>query len=128
MTITITGSGINYPDGTQTTAFRSSNATSGWARLADGTLVQWGQTATYTINGNGVSRAAQTVTFPVAFSSIYQIVLGNNMVTMPGGALWYPILGSANSITTSGFTWWCGEPNNGCYGGTLSAVWIAFGN
>jgi hypothetical protein len=127
MTITLSGTGVTFSDGKQTTAYRSSNGANGWARLSDGTLIQWGQSSTYSLSANGGARAALTITYPVAFTTVYRVIATNDTSSVPGGSLWYPIMTCASSITTSNFVWYCGEPNNGCIGATLSTRWIAFG-
>lgn len=66
-------------DGTEVDFTSSSQSANGWARLPSGILIQWGQSG----NMSGLSGNV-TVTFPVAFSSVYQVT--NSIIIVSGGS------------------------------------------
>jgi hypothetical protein len=125
---TISGTTLTFGDSsTQTTAYYSSNGTSGWVRLGTGIIIQWGTSGTITYSANTSSVSLPAVTFPIAFTNLWQIIASNS-ANNPGAALYYPRTLNLGSVSTTGFTARSGYPNNGTYGFTSGMRWIAVGN
>jgi hypothetical protein len=101
--------------GTNTTALATtafaygtlSAAASGYTKLANGLIIQWGSASVVGVGGTAA------VTFPVTFTTRYSLTLGN----LAGVS--YTYQNTAGSVTTSGFTMYGG--------GTLTSNWIAIG-
>lgn len=92
MGTSIGASGVSYPDGTtQATAGAWSQASNGYRKLPDGTIIQWGTTAS-----NNVA-----LSFPIAFPTACVSVVSSPTPTSAGGA-YYQIQNAA--VSRTGFT------------------------
>ena len=93
----------------------SNDSANGYCKFPDGTLIQWGRGGSY------VETATQyTIELPVAFADRYYSVA----VTPTGDK---PYIGSSailDSVTTSSFKVWIGNPDNVF---VLGFRWIAIG-
>jgi hypothetical protein len=123
MSITLTGSGITFNNGTSQSSgnFGVSNATDGYQRTPDGLLIQWGVGPSALNTGN--NGGSMTVTFPVAFSTVYQCVAG--IYQSNTGALGHNAF--VGSLTNTNFNYWWGAANNGNNVISATAIWIAIG-
>lgn len=96
-------------DGTLTSnaSFGASLGTNGYQRLPSGLIMQWGRTT--------MGTTSVPITFPVAFSSVFNVVLGQNSTSSSGVTV------GAVSLTATGFS--AVASTSG-----LSVSWVAFGN
>ncbi len=70
---TLTGSGINFSDGTiQNSAGTNTNASAGYVKLPSGIIIQWGRTGQTTTNNS--TAGYLTTSYPIAFpNSCWQV-------------------------------------------------------
>lgn len=112
--------------GTVLADIASSLSASGYERLSNGLMIQWGTTGTLTFGNNAT--AVQSLTFPIAFPTTCLIITGSptgaGAPTTSNGAsaTFY-----AFSYSTTGCSWQFLAPNNGNVTYTYSARWIAIG-
>lgn len=91
------------------------NSGSGYCKMPDGTLIQWVRGGSY------VETATQyTIELPVAFADGYYSVA----VTPIGDSSYIGSSAILNSVTTSSFKVWIGNPDNEY---VLGFRWIAIG-
>lgn len=75
MSMTLGNGNVTFGDGTsQSSAGSWSQATNGWRKLPDGTIIQWGA---YTLGSGGTT----TTTFPIAFPVACGAVITNSSTT-----------------------------------------------
>ena len=123
MTTIMGNLGVTFSDGTSlTTAGTVLSSANGRMTLSNGIIMQWGQ-GTNANPGQNTS-AASTTTFPLAFTTCYQVIIGGLEVT---SATWNLCSQHVQSFTNTQFVANFVQPNNGSQGSTMAPIYIAFG-
>ncbi len=104
----------------------ASIGTNGYTKLASGLIIQWGSVSAVAFPANNGGTFG-TVTFPLAFPNGVFSVVPTLVGNYPGPNEWQDHSVKVGNITTSNFVIWVAAPNNGGYGFTYTAQWIATG-
>jgi hypothetical protein len=120
----IIGNGnITFGDSTAlTTAGVLSSAANGYVKFPNGLIMQWAKGTSVAIAAN--SAATVTSTFPLAFTTVYQIVVAGFEVSTTS---WPVAATHLVSNTTTTFVTAFRNMNNGTQGNTMQPIYIAFG-
>ena len=109
----------------QLTITSGSNANGNWVKYPDGTMIQGGSSANFTINGGPVGAfyiVSYSVTFPIKFYTMpWSVEVSHSRVSNGGISLCYF---NDASITASGFA---GDLASSQINAVSKAVWFAIG-
>ena len=121
----ILGNGdFTFNDGTSiSTAGITSSAASGYYRLPNGILMQWGTGTATSVPAN--SNTTTTTTFPIAFTTVYRVIVSAQEAA--GSATNFCHATHLSSQGNSSFVTRFVGANNGCPAGTLTPKYVAFG-
>lgn len=123
MPASIGNSRLTFGDSTfLTTAGTLSSAASGWVKFPNGIIMQWARGTSVSVPAN--SAATVTSTFPLAFTTVYQIIVAGFEVTT---ATWPVATPRLVSNTTTTFVTAFRNMSNGTQGNTMQPIYIAFG-
>jgi hypothetical protein len=98
------------------------SSANGRMKLPNGIIMQWGQGTTAAVSAN-VS-ATSTTTFPLAFTTCYEVIIGGLEVS---SASWNLCSPHVQSFTNSQFVANFAQANNATQGSSMAPIYIAFG-
>jgi hypothetical protein len=124
MAATLGNGDYTFGDATTiSTAGILSSAASGYHKLPNGIIMQWGTGTTTSVPA--ASAATQTVTFPTTFTTVYQVILTCLEASGTGTNAAATI--HLSSKTTSNFVARFVQPSAGSAACTLTPKYVAFG-